>query len=181
MKINIRMTIIILMSVVTYSCKKSNDNQTVTTPTPTTVTPTYYLKYKYNGAQITADSISVVRDTVSSPRRLIIVGALRTAPYYPKIQIITSETFIGWVDGLNGYYDYNTTPDDVVNTYDASGSFYSSAYTSSADQMHVFFSKLTYHKGDVITSTTFSGKVTNSSGTSSIPITEGVFNLVIAN
>jgi hypothetical protein len=167
--------IIILFAI--SACSKKSDDTTPTPPAPTNTTPTYFLKYKFNGTQISADSLSVFRDTTSNPRLMIITGTVKTSPYLPKIQIVLEETIIGWVNGLN-VHCYSASTQSYVQARDLSNAVYNTL--SATNGINLFFSHLSYVKNNVITGT-FSGELQAVTTSSIVPITEGSFNMVIAN
>ena len=168
------MCIVIFITVI--SCSKKSNDTTVTTPTPVATTPTYFLKYKFNGTLINADSLSVFRDTTNSPRLMIITGTVKNTPYLPKVQIVVEESIVGWSNGLNA--TCNSSSNNYVQMRDVSNVVYNTF--SSVAGIDLFFSHLSYVHNNVITGT-FSGDIQNVSTSSNIPITEGSFNLVIAN
>lgn len=149
-----------------------------TTRTVTIVNP-YYLKMKVNGTQFNATVLTATRGTSSNPRTLTISGA-SAGNSNPKFTLFMEETFIGFVDGIQGTFSSSTYPVQYMTYTDASGVEYSTRYDSNG--VYIFFSEITYTNGGEVAAaqTSFSGSMSTSTG-SAINITEGNFRMTFSN
>lgn len=170
--------LILLILFAAVSCSKKSEDTPTPDPVPTPVTPTYFMTYKFNGTLITADSLSVNRTTISGTEMLTITGMKKASPHFPVVQMILTESFIGWSDGLNVGCNSAAAPDWMITMNDAAGIGYSTETSSSG--INLFFSKLSYTQGNVIKGT-FSGEIIKNSTSLVTPITEGTFSMLISN
>lgn len=140
----------------------------------------YYISYMVDGVLITADSIKAIRDTISNPTTLTITGTGTPSDNnLPSINIYLKESFIGWVPGINVYFD-NSSTSYVITFSDINNTVYSSSYVSPSEQMSMFFSKLSYEKGALMEAT-FRGTIKTSGGSSTKLITDGKIKLLMSN
>lgn len=162
---------------VTLTATGSGGTHTAT-KTVTIVNP-YYFKVKINGTLFEGQVNTATRGTTSSQRTLTITGAA-SGGGNPKFTIFMEETFIGFVDGIQGTFDNISYPVNYMTYTDASGVTYSTQYDT--DGVYIFFSEITYSNGGAVeaTQTSFSGKMSTSAGTQ-INVTEGTFKLKFSN
>ncbi|RYE12283.1 MAG: PKD domain-containing protein, partial [Sphingobacteriales bacterium] len=154
--------------------ESNSTSKTVTIAAPTG--PGFYITYKANGASVSLTEVFGERDSLSSERRLIVRGS-GPAGAHPTFKFLTTESNIGFVQGLNiGCSDF-AFPHSYVTMSNAAGNQYSTEYDE--DGIYVFFQEVSYTNGGVIKGK-FSGSIKTASGTA-MTIEGGEFRVKFIN
>jgi len=158
------------------ACKKGSESDQEDKEDEQQETPTFYVKYKANGTLITQAEASALRGTSTDPKTLTLLGSGKDGAN-PKFKFVTTETFIGFVPGLNVNCSINSSDSDYVEFTNSAGLLHTTVKDS--DGMHVAFFELSYTK-DGIARGIFSGKIKAENG-SIVTITDGEFRVKFTN
>jgi hypothetical protein len=138
--------------------------------------PEYYINYKISGTAITQTEVSGVRGTSDTPRILTVLGSSKNETN-PKFKFSTTESFIGFVAGLNVGCNAVSGAAGYIEYINEAGKIYTTL--SDTQGISVFLTEVSYTK-DGIVKGTFNGRIKDETG-NTINITDGEFRVKFSN
>ena len=163
----------------TYTAKLTATGEGGTHTATKTVTinaPQYFITFKADNTPVSLSEVSGSRNTTSNPRTLTIEGTAAGGSN-PNFKFFTTETFIGFSQGLNIGTHSGTDPGHYTEYTNASGTLFSTV--NDADGMDLFISDISYTNGGEVAGT-FSGTMETAGG-AVVNITEGKFKVQFKN
>jgi hypothetical protein len=175
MKKFIILTFITVFTLGITSCKKSSD-ETPSEEGEEQQTSEFYISYKANGTLITETIISGQRGASTDPRTLTVSGTGADGAN-PKFKFFTTESFIGFVNGLTVGCSTNSATSNYVEYTNSAGLLHTTKTDSNGITVGIL--EVSYTNGGSVRGT-FDGTVKSGTG-SVVNITEGKFKVKFSN